>query len=118
MATFNMNEAIYGYICHSFCSDNILSAEDQNEFNSKFLERHYLSWETMQAIVGRFFSIDTELFYSEIIDSLKNCSYTQKLEALTTIHIILVEVNVLAVVQFMREMNISNEEWKRYLGYL
>jgi hypothetical protein len=85
MATYDYNEAIYGALCYIYGDDdNKISAKEKKGIKSRFNERHYLSNETMEAISYRW-SQGIEDFYWDVINSLNECSLTEKLEAYRTI---------------------------------
>ncbi len=90
MATFNYEEAVYAALCFIYGDDDRkISAKEQNGMNSLFLGQHYLSNESMEAISTRWAENGSVGFYDEVIDSLNECSYTEKLRAYRTICITL-----------------------------
>jgi hypothetical protein len=86
MATYDYNEAIYGALCYIYGDDDSkITSEEKRGIKSHFNKRHYLSNETMEAISYRW-SQGSEDFYWDVINSLNECSLTEKLEAYRTIN--------------------------------
>lgn len=121
MATFNYEEAIYGALCFiAGNDDNKISIEEKEGIKPRFLELHYLSDATMETISKKW-SKDVSGFYYDVIDSLNECSYTEKLEAYKTICIILNAWTKRTsrwepALDILNAMNISKDEYNRYIG--
>jgi hypothetical protein len=62
--------------------------EEKEGFKPRFLERHYLSQETMKTISYRW-SQNVEEFYWEVVNSLNEHSLTDRMEGYRTICIII-----------------------------
>lgn len=85
MATFNYEEAIYGALCYiAGNDDNKITAEEKSGLKPRFLQYHYLSNEVMESISKRW-SLDINSFFYDVVESLNEYSYSEKLEAYCTI---------------------------------
>jgi hypothetical protein len=122
MAMYGYDEAVYGALCYIYGDDdNKLSVQEQNGFQSYFNERHYLSHETMKTISYRW-SKNSDDFYWDVINSLNDCSFTQRLEAFKTICIIINEFSSNRddrwgpAHKIREDLGISSDEYKRYIG--
>ena len=119
MAVFGYNEAVYGALCYIYGDDdNLISAEEKRGIKPRFLERHYLSNESMEAISYRW-SLGPNDFYSDVINSLNDCSLTQRLEALKTFVIVadgdLSKAHLVG--RIMNDIGIVSSEFNRYTGW-
>ena len=80
MPVFDYNEALYGALCYIYGSDDdTISVEEKEGFKPRFLERHYLSNETMKTISYRW-SQNVEEFYWEVVNSLNEHSLTDRMD--------------------------------------
>ena len=120
--TFNFEEAVYASLCHIFGSedDQYLSTSEQNSFNAKFLERHYLSDEAIRAIAHKWGKANMNDFFYEITESFNQCSYTRRLEGLKTLGIIMNSMSrakecKYAWHQIREGMNISKDAYDEYV---
>ncbi len=121
MATYDYNEAIYGELCYIYGDDdNKISAEEKKGIKSRFNEWHYLSNETMEAISYRW-SKGIDDFYWDVINSLNECSLTEKLEAFKTICITINDFSPNRddrwgpANKIREDMGISSDEYSRYV---
>ena len=120
MATFNYEEAIYGALCYIAGKDDYkITTQEKAGIKPRFLQRHYLSNETMETISMRWSSSSN--FYDDVIDSLNDCSFTEKLEAYKTICIILNDWTKRGdrwepAHEIQNAMNISDDEYNKYIG--
>ena len=88
MAVYDYEEAVYGALCYIYGDDdNKITSGEKSGVQSEFLERHFLTNESMEAISYRW-SRDIDAFYWDVINSLLECSLTQRLEAYRTICIV------------------------------
>ena len=122
MATYDYNEAIYGALCYIYGDDDSeISAKEKEGIFSNFNERHYLSLETRKAISYRW-SQGPEDFYWDVINSLNECSLTEKLEAYRTICIVINEFSANRkdrwnpANKIREDIGISAEEYNRYVN--
>ena len=122
MATYGYNEAIYGALCYIYGDDdNMISSDEKGGIKSRFNERHYLSNETMEAISYRW-SQGIDDFYWDVINSLNECSLTQRLEAYRTICIIINDFSANRddrwdpANKIREDIGISTDEYRRYIG--
>jgi hypothetical protein len=122
MATYDYNEAIYGAMCYIYGDDDSkISVKEKEGIKSRFNERHYLSNETMETISFRW-SKGTEDFYWDVINSLNECSLTERLEAYRTICIIINDFSKERddrwgpANKIREDLGISSEEYERYRG--
>jgi hypothetical protein len=121
MATYDYNEAIYGALCYIYGDDDDkLSVEEKRGVKSRFSERHYLSNETMEAISYRW-SKGGDDFYWDVVNSLNECSLTDKLEAYKTICIIINDFSANRkdrwnpANKIREDISISSDEYNRYV---
>lgn len=122
MAIYGYNEAIYGALCYIYGDDDDkISVEEKRGIKSRFVDRHYLSHETMETISHRW-SNDPENFYWDVINSLNESSLTDRLEAYRTICIIINDFSAQRddrwdpANRIREDMNISSEDYNRYIG--
>jgi hypothetical protein len=122
MPIFDYNEAIYGALCYIYGDDdNTISSKEKSGIQPKFLERHYLSEETMKTISYRW-SKDSDDFYWDVVNSLNECSLTDRLEAIKTICIIINDFSANRkdrwnpVNKIMDDIGISDDEYQKYTG--
>jgi hypothetical protein len=122
MAVYDYNEAVYGALCYIYGEDDDrISVEEKRGVKSRFVERHYLSQETMETISHRW-SRDSEDFYWDVISSLNECSLTNRLEAYRTICVIINDFSAQRDDRWepahrIREaMDISIDDYNRYIG--
>jgi hypothetical protein len=121
MAIFNHEEAIYAALCHIYgYEDGVISLNEKTGMKDIFLKRHYFSNNTMETISLKW--SQSPNFYFDILDSLNECSYTQRLEAYRTICIVLNafsknRTDIVGPAHEIRDgINISAEEYNRYIG--
>jgi hypothetical protein len=121
MAVFDYNEAVFGALAYIYGDDDsTISVEEKEGFRSRFEERHYLSRETMKAIYARW-SQGPDDFYWDVINSLNECSLTERLEAYRTICIILNDFSSNRddrwgpANRIREDMGISTEEYSRFI---
>lgn len=122
MAIYGYNEAVYGALCYIYGDDDDkISVEEKRGIKSRFVDRHYLSHETMETISHRW-SNDPENFYWDVINSLNESSLTDRLEAYRTICIIINDFSAQRddrwdpANRIREDMNISSEDYNRYIG--
>ena len=122
MAIYGYNEAVYGALCYIYGDDDYkISVEEKRGIKSRFVDRHYLSHETMETISHRW-SNDPENFYWDVINSLNESSLTDRLEAYRTICIIINDFSAQRDDRWdpanrIREaMDISIDDYNRYIG--
>jgi len=122
MAVFGYNEAVYGALCYIYGDDDReLSVQEQLGIRTHFLERHYLSNESMEAISYRWSQGPSD-FYWDVINSLNDCSLTQRLEAYKTICIVINDFSASRndrwdpANRIREDMGISTDEYNRYIG--
>ena len=122
MAIYGYNEAVYGALCYIYGDDDYkISVEEKRGIKSRFVDRHYLSHETMETISHRW-SNDPENFYWDVINSLNESSLTDRLEAYRTICIIINDFSAQRddrwdpANRIREDMNISSEDYNRYIG--
>lgn len=122
MATFDYSEAVYGALCYIYGDDDsTISSSEKSGVKSRFLDRHYLSNETMETISYRW-SKGPENFYWDVINSLNECSLTDRLEAYRTICIIINDFSPdknfrwTPANKIREDIGISTEEYNTYIG--
>jgi hypothetical protein len=122
MATYDYNEAVYGALCYIYGDDdNEISIKEKAGFYQRYSERHYLSLETRKVISYRW-SQGVEDFYWDVINSLNECSLTEKLEAYKTICIIINDFSANRKERWdpankiREDIGISVDEYKRYVN--
>jgi hypothetical protein len=100
--------------------DDKVSVEEKRGIKSRFNERHYLSNETMEAISYRW-SKGGDDFYWDVVNSLNECSLTDKLEAYKTICIIINDFSANRKERWdpankiREDISISSDEYNRYV---
>ena len=122
MASYDYTEAIYGALCYIYGDDdNTISAEEKRGIKSRFNKSYYLSNETMEVISYRW-SQGIDDFYWDIINSLNECSLTEKLEAYRTICKTINDFNAnrddrwVPARRIREDIGITHDEYQRYIG--
>jgi hypothetical protein len=123
MPVFDYNEALYGALCYIYGDDdNTISVDEKEGFKPRFLERHYLSHETMKTISYRWSSLNVEEFYWEVVNSLNEHSLTDRMEGFKTICIIINDFSAnrddrwTPANRLREDPGFSREEYNRYTG--
>ena len=121
MATYDYNEAIYGALCYIYGDDDgSITVKEKGGIKPIFNERHYLSNETMETISYRW-SKGGDDFYWDVINSLNECSLTEKLEAYRTICRIINRFSSernerwVPANKIREDIGISEDEYNRYI---
>jgi hypothetical protein len=121
MATYGYEEAVYGALCFIYGEDdNTFSGNEKQGVWAYFDERHYLTRETKEAISYRW-SKNSDDFYWDVINSLNECSLTEKLEAYRTICRVIngwsSERNDrwIPANKIREDLGISSDEYNRYV---
>lgn len=122
MATYSYDEAIYGALCYVYGSDDsIISPSEIKAIKSRFLKKRDLSPSQMEVISYRW-SKDSDDFYWEVINSLKESTIYERLTAIEIIFDIIKDYSGnkqsrrVPANKIIEDLDISLDEFNHYIS--